>query len=237
MVAGNYGVKLTVTDSKGASVSQTSTLSVFSRSASEKFVRALYKDELGRSAAAAEVAGWVNVLGGPGGQSAVVAGIVNSVEARARVVTGWYKSYLNRNPASNETSFWATALGSQTEEQVLSQILGSTEFYSRAQRISKIGTADQNYVAALYQALLGRAPSSTELASQVAALQQVGRPALALSILQSTEYRANVVRGYYTNLLHRTAGQAELASWVNSTLDLRAIRMGIESSIEFFFNG
>jgi hypothetical protein len=234
---GNFSFRVTVTDGDGTSVSRTATMTVYSRAASEKFVQALYKAEVGRTGSAAEVASWVNVLGGSGGQAAVVAGIVNSTEARARVVTGWYQTYLGRSPSATEVSAQVTALASQTEEQVLSGILGSTEFFSRAQSLGFNGTADQKYVQALYQALLGRVPSSTELASQVGALQQVGRPALALSILKSTEYRANVVRGYFTDLLHRTGTQAEVASWVNTNFDLRAIRMGIESSLEFFFNG
>jgi len=152
-------------------------------------------------------------------------------------MTGWYQSYLGRMPSAMEANIWATQLGSQTEEQVLGQILGSTEFYSRAQGMGFGGTADENFVCALYKTVLGRAPGSTELASQVAALQQNGQQALALSFLQSVEYRANVVRAYYSNLLHRPGSQAEVASWVNSTSDLRTIRMGIESSTEFFFNG
>jgi hypothetical protein len=212
-------------------------MGAYSLAASRKFVQALYTDELGRSASPTEVSFWVNVLGGPGGQSAVVSGIVNSAEARGRVVTGWYQTYLGRNPSANETSFWANVLGSQTEEQALSGIVGSTEFFGRAQTLGYGGTANQNYVSALYQSLLGRTASSAEVDAQVAQLQQVGQQALALSILKSVEYRANVVRGYYTSLLHHTGSQAEVASWVNTGLDLRAIRTGFESSLEFFLNG
>jgi hypothetical protein len=236
-VAGNYGVLLTVTDGDGGSATRSSTLSVSSLAASQHFVKALYTAELGHTASPAEVSSWVNVLGGPGGQSAVVSGIVNSTEARARVATGWFQTYLGRSPSATETSAYVTALASQTEEQVLSGILGSAEFFSRAQGMGIGGTADQNYVSALYKTVLGRTPSSTELASQVTALQQVGRQALALSILQSVEYRANVVRGYYSSLLGRTGSSAEVAFWVSSGLDLRAIRMSIESSPEFFLNG
>jgi hypothetical protein len=212
-------------------------IGAFSLANSEKFVEALFRDELGRTPSAAEVVGWLNVLAGPGGQAAVVAGIANSTEARARVVTGWYQTYLGRTPSATEVSAQVTALASQTQEQVLSGILGSTEFFSRAQNMGFGGTANQNYVEELYQVLLGRTPSSTELAGQVVALHVFGRQVLALGLLEGTEYRADVVQGYYTSLLHRTASAAEVASWVNTGLDLHTIRMDIEDSAEFFLNG
>jgi hypothetical protein len=216
-------------------------MGAFSLAASQKFVQALYTDELGRTASAAEVASWENVLGGPGGQAAVVSGIANSTEARTHTVTGWFQTYLGRTPSAAEVSVWAPLLASQTQEQVLSGILGSTEFFNDAQNMGFGGTgptaADQNFVIALYQDLLGRTPSQTEVNNQVAALQQMTPQQLALSFLQSTEYRTDVVEGYYTSLLHRSGSAAEVAGWVNSALDLRTIRMDFEDSAEFFVNG
>src|SRR5205823_5477672 len=103
------------------------------------------------------------------GQGAVVAGIANSTEARGLVVTGWYQTYLGRQPSDDEVKADAKALATQTQEKVLSGVLGSTEFVIiRAQNMGFGGTADQNYVKALYKVLLGRTPSSTELDLQVA---------------------------------------------------------------------
>jgi hypothetical protein len=234
--AGTYTLHFIANNGVGDVVTQTFTLSVHTRAASAKFVQALYQDELGRTASATEVAAQVGTLDGTGGQSAVVSGIVNSTEAHVRVVVSWFQTYLGRSPSSTESGFWAGLLSGQTEENVLSQIVGSTEFYSRAQSMGFGGTPNQNCVQALYQSLLGRAPSSTELAAQVNELQLVGQQGLALTILQSVEYRADVVQSYYTSLLGRTGSSAEIASNVNSGLDLRAIRMNIESSVEFFIH-
>jgi hypothetical protein len=231
---GNFGFRLTASDSFGGSATRTSTLTVYSQLSMAKFVQTLYQRELGRTAAATEVDGWAGVLAGTGGEAAVASGIVNSTEAHVHVVTGWFQTYLGRTPSTSETSFWANLLSGQTEEQVLSQIVGSTEFYSRAQGMGFGGTPAQNYVQALYKLLLGRTAGSTELTNQVNALPQLGQQGLALSILQSVEYRANVVRSYYANLLGRAASQTEVAANVNSGLDLRAIRVNIESSVEFF---
>jgi hypothetical protein len=231
---GSYNIVLTVSDGDGDTAIQSSRLTVYSQLASAKFVQGVYQRELGRTAAATEVAFWVGVLDGTGGPSAVVSGIVGSTEEHIGRVVSWFETYLGRTPSATETSFWAGLLSGQTEENVLSQIVGSTEFYSRAQAISFGGTPDQNYVQALYQLLLGRAASSAEVTAQVNALAQLGQQGVALSLLQSVEYRANVVHSYYTELLGRTGSQAEVASHVNSSGDLRALRVSFESSVEFF---
>ena len=221
-------------DGDGATNTRPFTVSVYTRAASAKFVQALYRYELGRTASAAEVAFQVGTLDGTGGQAAVASGIASSTEARVRLVANWFQTFLGRTSSPGETSFWGNLLSGQTEERVLSQILGSTEFFSRAQNMGFGGTPDQDYVRALYQILLNRAPSSAEVDLQVNALPQLGQPGVALSLLESVEYRANVVRGYYANLLGRTGSQAEIASYVNSAGDLHALCVGIESSVEFF---
>src|SRR5262249_17029487 len=54
------------------------------------FVQNLYNVLLKRTALDAEVQGWLNVLHGPGGRAAVVAGIDRSPEARTLLVREWY---------------------------------------------------------------------------------------------------------------------------------------------------
>jgi hypothetical protein len=239
--AGTYTLHFAATTGVG-STPQTLTLNVYSLATSEHFVQALYHAELGSTASPADLAHWVNVLdnvvNGSGGQSAVVAGIASLFPARARVVTGWYQTYLGRPAKDNEVKVDADALATQTQEQVLSGILGSDEFFFiRAQSMGFGGTREQNYVTALYELLLKRTPKSTELAEQVAELKQVGPQKLALIFLQSLEYRSDVVAAYYVSLLHRPGTQLEVAGWVNTGLDLHSIRMGIENSVEFFLNG
>jgi hypothetical protein len=128
-------------------------------------------------------------------------------------------------------------LQTQTEEQVLSQILGSQEFYDRAQTLVSSGTPDERYVQALYQALLGRSASTDEVAGWVGALSLEDRSSAALGFLQSQEFRTDVFQGYYDTLLHRAGDPTELSGWVNSGLDLRSVRAGFEASDEFFANG
>jgi hypothetical protein len=208
-------------------------------SAQERFVQALYLDELGRAGSQAELDGWVNgALEAPGGsQQAVAAGIADSPEARDHLVKTWYQTYLGRTANGTEEQGWVNALASQSEEQVLSGILASPEFYDRAQTLGFGDRADGNYLRALYQVLLNRTASSAEVAGWVNALPELGTQGVALGFLQSQEFRTDQVEGYYNALLHRPADPAGLNNWVMSNLDMHTVRLGFEASPEFFANG
>jgi streptogramin lyase len=215
---------------------------LFGLSAAERAVQALYIDALGRAGSIAELDGWASNL--PAGATSllpgVAAGIEGSPEARRRLVNSWYTTYLGRQAQGGEDQgFVNELLAGQTEEQVLSQILGSTEFFNRAQNLIGGSDANSNFVQALYQLLLGRTGSAAEVAGWVSNLQNHGLTpqGVALGFLTSPENRTDVVAGYYQSLLHRSASQVEISGWVNSGLDEFHIRVGIESSAEFFSNG
>jgi Domain of unknown function (DUF4214) len=205
--------------------------------AQERFVQALYLDELGRPGTLAELDGWVAVLNGSGGQHAVAAGIAGSAEARDHLVKGWYLTYLGRAAMNGEEQGWVTLLATETEEQVLSKLLASGEFYAHAQTLGFSGTPDSQFVQALYSLLLNRTPSSAEITGWVNLLPTVGRQGVALGFLDSQEYRMNTVEAYYISLLHRQADPLGLNHWVTANLDLASIRVDIESSGEFFNDG
>ena len=67
--------------------------------------------------------------------------------------------------------------------------------------------------------------------------EALGRQGVAASFLGSLEYREDVVRGYYTNLLLRPTlpAQSEVDLWALSSLDITSIRVGFEASVEFYF--
>jgi autotransporter-associated beta strand protein len=206
--------------------------------AQERFVQALYLDELGRAGARAELDGWVNVLNGPGmSQATIAAGIEHSPEARDHLVRSWYWAFLGRQAAGGEELGWMNQLlQGQSEEHVLSQIFASREFYARAQTLVAAGSADERYVEAMYQVLLGRTGAATEVAAWAQALPSMGAQGAAQGFLNSTEYRTDLADSYYYALLHRPADVA-LSGWVSLGLDAGDMRMGFESSPEFFANG
>jgi hypothetical protein len=235
--AGTYAVSVTATDPDGGSGSAGATIVVLS--ADERFVRALYRDALGRPGALEELDGWVAALHGPGGsRAAVAAGIENSLEGRTRLVDSWYRTYLGRDAHGGEEQGWVGALlAGAREEDVLAGILASPEFYGHARGLPASGGADERFVRALYGLLLGRPAGDAEAAGWVAALPALGRAGVAGSFLGSAEYRTDVVASYYGGLLHRPADPVGWQYWLGSGLDLYAIRLGFESSDEFYANG
>jgi hypothetical protein len=209
----------------------------FQRSAPERFVQALYVNELGRAGTTLELDSWASMLNGPGGsQASVVEFIANSQEAHNRVVAGWCVTFLGRSAASGDLAMWSGLLQTQTQEVVLSLFLSSTEFYNRAQTLATAATADQRFVAALYQLILNRMAGSAELAGWAQALPSLGRSGVALAFLTSPEYRTAAISADYTNLLHRPADPQGLMGWVLSGLDLGTIKRDFEAGAEFFAN-
>jgi hypothetical protein len=208
-------------------------------SGSERFVQALYLDELGRAGSRGELDSWVAVLDGSAASQAVVAlDITQSEEARTYLVKSWYLEYLGREAEGGEEQGWVNALLlGESEEGVLSSILGSDEFYLRAQTLEFSGSADERYVEALYQVLLGRTATSNEQGSVMDIFIQVGTEDLALGFLDSQEFRADQVEGCYAAWLHRPSDGFGRNGWVESGLGLSGIGVGIESSPEFFANG
>jgi streptogramin lyase len=214
----------------------------FGLNAPERAVQSLYIDALGRAGSVAELDGWVSQL--PAGATsltpAVVSAIEGSFEARDRVVKGWYVTYLGRQAQGGEEQGFVNALqAGLTEEQVLSQVLGGTEFFNHAQNLIGGSDPNSNYVQALYQLLLGRTGSPAEVGAWANALQNnaVTRQQVASIFLGGTESRGIVVAGYYSRLLHRAASPMEISGWVNSGLDEFSIRVAIETTPEFFTNG
>ena len=210
--------------------------------AQERFVQALYLDELGRAGTKAELDVWVALFNGAGvtqqqAQATIAFDIEHSMEARDNLVRSWYVAFLGRDAVGGEEQSWVAALQGQTEEQVLSQFLATPEFYNHAQTLFATGTADQRYVEALYQVLLNRPAGANEVAPYVNALPQLGRQGVAFDFLTSLEFRTDQFEGYYDALLHRPSDSTGLSGWASSGLDLAAVRVDFESSVEFFING
>jgi hypothetical protein len=207
--------------------------------AAERFVQALYLDELGRPASSkAALDLWLPYLRAPGGQQAVARGIKGTFEARDRLVKTWNQTYLGGAANGKEELGWVAQLGAgYSEEQVLSQILGSPEFYSRAQTLGFGDTPQGNYIRALYQVLLDRKAGNWEVAVWVTVLSRADRTTVALSLLRGTEFRTAQFEGYYNALLRRPSAPYGLNGCLSSNLDIGTVRIAFESSPEFYKNG
>jgi virginiamycin B lyase len=206
--------------------------------ANHAFIQALYQDALGRLGSPAELDNWVSVIVSSG-IGPVVNGIEHSPEARAHLLGTWYVHFLGRaTPPSNAEiqGFLNAFQAGATEEQVLASILSSAEFFNFSNRLITAGTPNERLVAGLYVLLLNRTPGAPEVQGWIAQLPTLGQAGLVNIFVNSAEYRGDIVRGYYSALLHRSTppGASEVNAWVVSNLDLERIRIGFETSLEFF---
>jgi hypothetical protein len=97
------------------------------------FVRALYRDFLGRLASDAEIAYWSNRLTHGTPRGAVTGGFTNSHENHANLVAGWYRLFLGRAGDPQGIAFWAGYLDQGgRDETIESGLIGSPEYLARA---------------------------------------------------------------------------------------------------------
>jgi hypothetical protein len=209
--------------------------------ANERYVQVLFLDNLGRLATSDELNTWVNVLtNGPNGRQNTVVGIQALFEARDHLVQSWYLAYLGRPAVGGEENAWVEEMPALGQDFVLAGILSSPEFFARAQTLIATGTPDERYAQALYQVLMGRTASATEVTQWVtfiAARPDVGLFATALDFVNSSEFRANSIEGYYVALLHRPSDPVGFSGWFNSPLRLPDIVIIFQESDEFFTMG
>jgi hypothetical protein len=137
--------------------------------------------------------------------------LLSSNEYRTNLVKGWYQKYLGRAAdAGGLAGNVALLAAGATDEQVIAGLVGSAEYFS------KNGGTNSTFVAATFRDILGRTvpdPSGQAFfVNQLAA--GVSRTTVAAELLGSTEYRNNLVGGFYTNLLGRTGSASEVAGWV-----------------------
>jgi hypothetical protein len=94
------------------------------------------------------------------------------------LVTYWYQRFLGRAPDAGMAG-WVTALNQgQPPDQVLSGILGSPEFYTRA------GTTPQGFISLLFTTVLQRSPTPAELNYWVGRMYTEDRQAVADEVLR-----------------------------------------------------
>jgi subtilisin-like proprotein convertase family protein len=209
--------------------------------ANERYVQVLYLNALGRPGSRAELDFWAARFGSEPqapAQSAVAAGVEHSAEGRAHLVGSWYANYLGRPAQGGEAQGWVNLLlAGSPEEAVLSDILGSQEFFNHAQTLAPGSSANERFVQALYLLLLNRTGEASGVAFWVAAVPAAGRQGVALGFLRSVEFRTYDFEGYYDALLHRPSDAAGLNGWVMSNMDVGSVRIAFETSPEFFTNG
>lgn len=207
-------------------------------------VQKLYQTDLGRAATPGDVSYW-SQMARSYGPAAVTVAVGHSTEAESRLVNSWYQAYLGRSAYDGQGRFggqyWVNLLQQgRSEEQVLSMILGSPEYFNHSAQVAGLppGVAGsvRTYIQALYSQLFtNHFPSESEISFWTSQLSRLGTSGLAYALLMSGEHRGTDVQTYYASLLGRKASPAaaEVNFWVNSGWDIATIRMYFETTPEF----
>jgi hypothetical protein len=198
------------------------------------YVETLYLDFLHRTGALSnpnDAGGWVTLLGQGVPAGAVANAIARSPEALGVDVDGLYRRFLGRDAdPAGRAGFVAYLQAGGTLEGVSQAILASAEYQSHL-------PTDSAFVQSLYQNLLHRMGSSTEVSQWVAVLAQLGRAGVAQQFLSSPEFRAGEVGDDYAQLLHRPPSAAEVNGWAGSRLDLLTMDTLFAAAPEFQVKG
>lgn len=179
--------------------------------ADERWVGQVYEDVLRRTVDASSRNHWNYVL--DQGYSRTVVGVVVglSAEAQARAVDDIYRDYLQRQPdAGGRANFEAFLNNGGTRTIARAAVLGAEEYYQR-----RGASDDGTFLNALYQDVLGRAPTTAEREFYGPLLRRgTSRVAVAAVLLESEPARARLVEHLYEDLLHRQADTGAVQFWV-----------------------
>jgi len=167
---------------------------------------------LGREADPSGLSAWTSALDQGAGRAQVVLGIEGSAEYQGDVVEQLYGRFLRRSAdAGGFRSAVAFLQAGGTDEQLAAFLAGSAE-YSQ----TRGGGSNDGFLNAFYQDALGRQPDSggraffdQQLASGLSRVQ------VAAAILESDEYRQDLVRSAYQRFLRRDADAGGLQAFAN----------------------
>jgi hypothetical protein len=102
--------------------------------------------------------------------------------------------------------------------------------------LTGLAPSNDRFVTQLFVDLLGRVPTSGEVAT-FSALAATSRTTAATAVLNSSEYRSALVTGFYNSFLHRTPTAAEVSFWLPafvSGLTDEQVEAQILGSAEYF---
>jgi Domain of unknown function (DUF4214) len=174
------------------------------------FVNRLYRDLLGRAAAASEAAYWTGRMASGMGRGDVASAVLSSPEFHGHVVDGDYQLLLGRSPDAAGRAYWTSVLGGGAyNEAVEAGFAGSNEYVA-----IRGGGTPAGFVQALYHDFLGRTASSAEVGYWTGRLASGMSPvAVATGFAFSHENHADLVGGWYQRYLGRPGDPGGIAYW------------------------
>ncbi|MFC8943269.1 N-acetylmuramoyl-L-alanine amidase, partial [Streptomyces griseoincarnatus] len=172
-------------------------------------VQAVYKDSLGREATAGEIGFWEYKVS-LDGAGVLVDALEKSDKYRTARIVSAYEATLGYTPSSTQVSTHLAAIqkGTRTIDDVEPFLLANPKYYAH------VGGTDEAYVTALYQHMLHRAPTATQLDYWVSRLSTLGRTAVVSSLWDNPQSVRLRVVATYEHYLGVTPTSAQVEVWV-----------------------
>ncbi len=178
--------------------------------ANTTLVKGLYESILNRPVDPTGLVSWVHELNSGATAANVAYDLVNSTEARIKEVDTFFKDIFNRAPTAAELQKWVTSLqGGLNELVMLETLLDSTEFSAPLN--------NTQFVTALYEILLNRAPDQAGLAVLVAQLNASTetRAQLVEDMMSFPEFLNTLVTTEYETYLQQVPSSSAVATFVS----------------------
>lgn len=170
-------------------------------------------------------------------RSAVVGNsLIHNTTYYSNLIKQYYQTFLQRAPKSTELNAGIASLrAGVTDEKFISTMLGSVEYFTSP----RVASNNTNWVNAIYNDLLLRTPTQTELNATLNSLGlNVSRTNTAFNlVLTSDEYRTNIITGYFNKYLRRPPSENEIAEWLGSFTmhgTDEKVLVGVLGSLEYY---
>jgi hypothetical protein len=173
------------------------------------FVDGVYRTLLGRAADGDGLVGWVVQLHNGASRADIVQGIWASAEHRGIEVDHFYSTFLHRSADTGGRAAWVNLLLAGANEADIARMFIASSEYQAAH------SDNSSFVSGLYADVLGRVPTSGEVAGWVQTLQAgVSRDGLAVAFLTSAEAYGRMIDCDYRLFLNRSADAAGKQGWL-----------------------
>jgi hypothetical protein len=214
-------------------VARTLTLNI-TESANQNFVRALYHDILRRAPDSGGLRDWTQQLNSGASRTQIASGLWNCREHRGIQVDGYYQQFLHRVADPGGRQFWIQSMmNGMSEETAMSLFMSTIEYRQR-------NPLQGPFVSAIFQDLLGRAPTVAELAERTTAL--AGNTQTPVQVAQdglnSNERHLQLVDSYYQLFFNRQADPGGRTFWTSQLdqgkLSDRGVAVALMATPEYF---
>lgn len=149
--------------------------------------------------------------------------LASSSQWLTAVVVGIYDDALDREPSEEDLELWTRWLREGTRVTTITYwVYGSDEVWDRA------GGTAEGFVADVFPRIMGRSPSSADVAYWAGEVPTRGRGGVAKALVGSIENRRARVTGLYAAILGRAPDTAGRDYWAGRLATMDDVRLAVE---------